>query len=103
MLQDVRSGHNIVSTVFIETRANKGDGPEAMLPVGETEFVYKIATMSASDEHGKTRIAAGIVRHANLRLGDAVAPLLDAHVLAGGGRFRGIRLSFPWGPSCSQK
>jgi predicted TIM-barrel fold metal-dependent hydrolase len=36
-------------------------------------------------------VCAGIVGHADLRLGTAVRPVLEAHVRAGGGRFRGIR------------
>ena len=41
----------------------------------------------------------GIVGTANLRLGDAVAAVLDAHIVAGGGRFRGIRLGATWDAS----
>jgi L-fuconolactonase len=99
ILEDVRGGHNIVSTVFIECGAMwKSDGPEAQRPVGETEFVNGIAAMSASGLYGKTRVAAGIVGTAPLRLGAAVAPVLDAQIAAGGGRFRGIRLGAAWDP-----
>src|SRR4030095_10883108 len=70
-------------------------------PVGETEFVNGIAAMSASGLYGKTRIAAGIVGTANLRLGDGVAAVLDAQIAAGGGRFRGIRLGAAWDPNDS--
>jgi predicted TIM-barrel fold metal-dependent hydrolase len=52
--------------------------------------------MSASGLYGKTRVAAGIVGTANLRLGSAVAAVLDAQIAAGGGRFRGIRLGAAW-------
>ena len=70
---DTRAGHNIVSTVFIECGAMfKPDGPEALRPVGETEFVNGIAAMSASGIYGTTRVAAGIVGTADLRLGAAV-------------------------------
>jgi predicted TIM-barrel fold metal-dependent hydrolase len=100
ILEDVQSGHNVVSTVFIECGAMfKTDGPEALRPVGETEFVNGIAAMSASGLYGPVRIAAGIVGTANLRLGDAVAAVLDAQVVAGGGRFRGIRLGATWDAS----
>ena len=100
ILEDVQSGHNVVSTVFIECGAMfKTDGPEALRPVGETEFVNGIAAMSASGLYGPARIAAGIVGTANLRLGDAVAAVLDAQVVAGGGRFRGIRLGATWDAS----
>ncbi len=100
ILADTNSGHNIVSTVFIECGAMyKADGPEALRPVGETEFVNGIAAMSASGRYGSTRVAAGIVGHANLLLGDNVAPVLEAQIASGGGRFRGIRHSVPWDAS----
>jgi predicted TIM-barrel fold metal-dependent hydrolase len=100
ILEDVQGGHNVVSTVFIECASMfKGDGPEAMRPVGEVEFVNGIAAMSASGRYGKVRVAAGIIGTANLRLGDAVAAVLDAHLAAGGGRFRGIRLGATWDAS----
>ncbi|MCZ6837718.1 MAG: amidohydrolase family protein [Alphaproteobacteria bacterium] len=100
VLADTNSGHNIVSTVFIECGAMyKSEGPEALRPVGETEFVNGIAAMSASGRYGATRIAAGIVGHANLLLGDDVVPVLEAQIAAGGGRFRGIRHSVPWDAS----
>ncbi len=72
------------------------DGPEALRAVGETEFVNGIAAMSASGLYGPTRVAAGIVGTAQLRLGAAAAPVLDAQIAAGGGRFRGIRLGAAW-------
>ncbi len=74
ILADTSAGHNIVSTVFIECGAMfKPDGPEALRPVGETEFVNGIAAMSASGIYGTTRVAAGIIGTADLRLGAAVA------------------------------
>jgi predicted TIM-barrel fold metal-dependent hydrolase len=97
ILSDVAGGHNIVSTVFIECGAMfKADGPEAFRCVGETEFVNGIAAMSASGSYGKTRIAAGIIGTVDLRIGDAAADVLDAHIAAGGGRFRGIRRGAFW-------
>jgi predicted TIM-barrel fold metal-dependent hydrolase len=41
-------------------------------------------------------VAAGIIGTADLRLGDAVAEVLDAQIAAGGGRFRGIRRAAAW-------
>ena len=100
ILEDTRSGHHIVSTVFIECGAMfKATGPEAMRPVGEVEFVNGIAAMSASGLYGPTRVAAGIIGTANLRLGEAVGEVLDAEFAAGGGRFRGIRLGGTWDAS----
>jgi predicted TIM-barrel fold metal-dependent hydrolase len=95
--EDVSAGHNVVSTVFIECGAMyRSDGPPHLRPVGETEFVNGIAAMSASGFYGPTRIAAGIVGTADLRLGAAAAEVLDAQIAAGGGRFRGIRRAGAW-------
>jgi predicted TIM-barrel fold metal-dependent hydrolase len=97
LLEDISGGHNVVSTVFIQCGAmHKADGPAEMRPVGETEFVNGVAAMSASGQYGDTHVAAGIVGHADLCLGDAVAPVLEAHLAAGGGRFRGVRHIAAW-------
>lgn len=92
ILADVQSGHDVRATVFMQcTAMYRADGPEAFRPVGETEYVNGVAAISASGMFGASRICAGIVSYADLRLGDAVAPVLEAHVAAGGGRFRGVR------------
>jgi L-fuconolactonase len=99
ILDDVRAGHNVVSTVFIECGAMfKPDGPEALRPVGETEFVNGVAAMSASGVYGPPRIAAAIIGTVDLRIGAAAGDVLDAHIAAGGGRFRGIRRACAWDP-----
>ena len=97
LLADLASGHNVVSTVFIECGAMfRAGGPEELRPVGETEFVAGIAAMSESGVYGQTRVAAGIVGTAELRRGDAAAEVLDRQIEAGGGRFRGIRQGGTW-------
>ena len=99
-LDDVRTGHNVVASVFIECEAMyRAKGPEEMRPVGQTEFVAGIAAMSDSGRYGATRVAAGIVGFADLTLGDKVEPVLEAHIRAGGGRFRGVRHSAAWDAS----
>lgn len=93
-LADLNSGHNVVSTVFLQCHAMyRAAGPEEMKPVGETEFVAGIAAMSDSGAYGKIRVAEGIVGFADLTLGARVEPVLEAHIRAGGGRFRGVRHS----------
>ncbi|HZZ66914.1 MAG TPA: amidohydrolase family protein [Phenylobacterium sp.] len=88
------STHNVRATVFVECGAfYKADGPLEMRGIGETEFVNGVAAMSASGIYGDFRACAGIVSRADLLLGDVVTPVLEAHVRAGGGRFRGIRNS----------
>ncbi len=97
LLADTNAGHNIVATVFVQCRAmHRADGPDAMKPVGETEFVNGVAAMSASGAYGKAKICAGIVGTTDFRLGAGVQPVLEAHIRAGGGRFRGIRHISAW-------
>jgi L-fuconolactonase len=92
IIRDTASGHRVLATVFVECMSMyRADGPAAMRPVGETEFVNGIAAQSASGQYGETRVAAGIVGFADLTLGDAVAPVLEAHIAAAPARFRGIR------------
>ena len=99
LLDDIGSGHNVRSTVFIEARAMyREGGPEEMQPVGEVEFVQGQAAASASGIYGDSRAAAAIIGHANLNLGDAVEPVLNALQEASPNRFRGIRHSVTWDP-----
>ena len=77
----------------------RADGPEAFRPIGETEFVQGVAAMSASGGYGPTRACAAIISYANLALGDAVRPVLEAHIAASPNRFRGIRHAAGWDPS----
>ena len=94
---DIYSGHNIRSTVFLEARSMyNADGPEELRPVGEVEFVQGLAAASASGVYGASRAAAGIIGHADLKLGDKVAPVLEALQAASPNRFRGIRHNVTW-------
>ena len=85
------------ASVFTECRAFwREAGPEALKPVGETTFTAGVAAQAESGVYGPARPCAGIVGHADLTLGDAVAEVLEAHVAAGGGRFKGVRHSGSW-------
>jgi predicted TIM-barrel fold metal-dependent hydrolase len=100
LLEDTGGGHNIEQTVFLECRSMyRKDGPQELRPVGETEFVQGIAAQSASGQYGDTAVAAGIVGFADLTLGSAVAPVLEAHIAASRNRFRGIRYTSTWDAS----
>jgi predicted TIM-barrel fold metal-dependent hydrolase len=94
MSDDIASGHNIIATVYVEARSMyRAGGPEEFRPVNEIEFANGVAAMSASGGYGPALICAGIVGHANLLLGDRVKAVLEAEIVAGQGRFRGIRHS----------
>lgn len=90
---DTSSGHNIKKTVFIECHAcYHNAGPEHLRPLGETEFVTKMAKASAKDPDQAT--IAGIVAFADLRLPlEQLDEVLEAHDKASGGLLRGIRHS----------
>ena len=74
-LEDTGSGHHVTLTVFVEClNSYRTHGPEALRPVGETEYVEQIAAASDATA-GATRVAAGIVGFADLSLGTAVRPV----------------------------
>ena len=100
LAEDLNSGHNVRSTVFIEVKARyRTAGPEEMRPLGEVEFVEGLATESASGKYGRTQVAAAIIGYADLKLGERVTPVLEAMQAASPDRFRGVRHSVGWDPS----
>ncbi len=101
LMQDLRSGHDVRATVHVECKSGYRDtGPEAMSPVGETEFVLRCAEQAAGLSPGEPPIhtCAAIVGYADLEQGAPVREVLQAHVEAGAGRFRGIRVRAAWHP-----
>jgi predicted TIM-barrel fold metal-dependent hydrolase len=97
LLADTASGHNVEATVFIDCRQSyRTDGPVELRPVGEVEYIARLAAQSDAAHGRKTRVAAGIVGYADLALGERVEPVLRALIEAGDGRFRGVRNSAGW-------
>ena len=91
LLEDLNSGHTIAATVFLQCNwACRTEGPLALRPVGETEFVTAIAE-EAVRRGVATNVCAGIVGHVDLTFGAAIDEALEAHIAAAKGRFRGIR------------
>ncbi|MGE0820508.1 MAG: amidohydrolase [Candidatus Binatia bacterium] len=97
ILQDLRGGHNVVGTVFVDcVSMYRKNGPVEMRPIGETEFAQGIAAQTTSGIYGPTVVCAGIVGFADLTLGGAVERVLEAHIAASPNRFRGIRHATSW-------
>ncbi|MBM3343881.1 MAG: amidohydrolase [Betaproteobacteria bacterium] len=91
---DAKAGHNIKASVFVECGSfYRKSGPVEMQSVGEVEFANGMAAMAANGYYGDTRMAAGIVGTADISVGADVGTVLDALIAAGGGRFRGIRVT----------
>lgn len=93
---DTDDGHNITQTIFMECGSSyREDGPEHLKPIGETEYIAEAAAKSAAAP-GKATIA-GFVGHTDLRHPiDTLNEVLDAHVEASKGLFRGIRHAGPF-------
>jgi predicted TIM-barrel fold metal-dependent hydrolase len=92
LMAELQAGHDVRGTVFVECNAMyRAAGPVHLRPVGETEYVNGVAAASASGLYGRQRLCAGIVGFADLCLGAPARAVLEAHISAGGGRFRGIR------------
>ncbi len=93
-LSDLRSGHNVRATVYVEVGSMyRRSGPQELRSIGEVEFANGVAAMAASGALTDIALCAGIVGSVDLRIGDAARDVLIAHVQAGGGRYRGIRAS----------
>lgn len=100
LLADAQSGHRVESTVFVECGSfYRAGAPAGFEFVGETEFVGGVAAMAASGRYGEMKACEAIVGRANLAMGGAVEAVLERHVRAGNGRFRGIRHAGAWDAS----
>ncbi len=96
-LAEAQTGHNIKASVFVECGSfYRKNASALMAPVGEVEFANGVAAMAASSTYNSTLVCAGIVGTADISMGAEVAQVLDAQIAAGGGRFRGIRVSTKW-------
>jgi L-fuconolactonase len=84
----------IVQTVFVESSSfYRSEGPRELRPAGEVEFAAQTARTYATHP---SRLCAGIVGHADLSLGAAVGAVLDAEMVVGGDRFKGVRDLVQW-------
>ena len=89
-LIDFSAGHRIAKTVYIECLQHyRTNGFAESKPVGETEYIDSISRANQQTE-STCQVAAGIVGFADLRLGKAVAPILQQHCNSSA-RFRGVR------------
>lgn len=93
-------GHKVEASIYLQCfHMYRAAGPDHLRPVGETEFAVAQAALAASGPLTASRVAAGIVGYADLTRGRHAQELLEAHVEAGQGRFRGIRQLAKWDPN----
>ena len=87
LLADIATVPQVTSTVFVECDAwYRPSGPEHLRVIGETEWVVT---------NGPS-VIAGIAGAGDLRLGAHTTEMLEAHVAAADGKFRGIRQRATW-------
>lgn len=97
--KDVSSGHNVVASVFAQCHSMyRKTGPEHLRCIGESEFVSGIGAMSDSGAFSDIQICKVMFGDADLMLGDDVTEVIEAHEVASGGRFRGVRVAAPYHP-----
>jgi len=93
LVADMKQGHNVWAAVAVEGRTGyRTDGPAELRAVGETELLIDQLNRLDPAQVAGLQPCAGIVAHADLRLGAAVEGVLEAHKRAAGNRLRGIRL-----------
>lgn len=93
LLEDLGTGHRIVATVFLQCHYGyHRAGPEHLRAIGETERVEALRE-DAWRRLPRSRPCAGIIGFADLRDGARLDAVLDAHLAASPGHFRGVRQS----------
>lgn len=93
LARDLRSGHRILGTVYVEAYdfGWRQDGPDELKSVGEVELVSRLTGHPVDTPRGPCVVAAGIVSHVDMRRGSQAGPILDQHEQAAKGRLSGVR------------
>jgi predicted TIM-barrel fold metal-dependent hydrolase len=82
--------------VFVECKAHfDADAPAGFAPVGETRFAVAQAQAAARLPHGDANLVKGIVAYGDPFVANPQA-VLEAHIDAGQGRMRGVRVRAAW-------
>lgn len=96
-MADATSGHNVRASIFVDcTEQYRKTGPEHLRSVGETEFALSVFKEAQRRYPNGPRVCEGIISYADLCAGAAVREVLEAHIEAGEGHFKGIRQSTSW-------
>ena len=89
LIDDIGS-NNVLHTVFVEAWDRiVRNGKLLKDPPAQTAF----AVTESNRNPGRTNIAGGIVGYVDLMEGKAIEQEVESHIMAGKGRFRGIRYS----------
>lgn len=93
---DAGAGHRVLASVFVECKAHfDADAPAGFAPVGETRFAVAQANEAAQLPQGHANLVKGIVAYGDPFVANPQA-VLEAHIEAGQGRMRGVRVRAAW-------
>ena len=93
---DAGAGHRVLASVFVECKARFDAGaPAGFAPVGETRFAVTQANEAAQLPQGHANLVKGIVAYGDPFVANPQA-VLEAHIEAGQGRMRGVRVRAAW-------
>ncbi|AQH03458.1 hypothetical protein A9R05_25880 [Burkholderia sp. KK1] len=96
LVADANSGHRVLASVFVECKAHfDEDAPAGFAPVGETRFAVAQAQAAARLPNRDANLVKGIVAYGDPFAANAQA-VLEAHIEAGQGRMRGVRVRAAW-------
>lgn len=94
---DLASGHNVISTVYVECGTlDRTDGPAHLRGLGEAAFVAVMARLVETGAFGPARMCEALVAHADLMRPDLLDETLDGLDAASEGRLRSIRSATTW-------
>lgn len=90
---DLEGGHRMLGTLYVEAYEFgwRETGPRELRSIGEVDRVEGLTAVPVSTRSGLCRVAAGIVSHVDMMLGDDMADVVRLHLEAGKGRLRGVR------------
>ena len=87
---DVRGGHNVIGSMFIECGASyRQSGPQHEKPLGETAYVLAQAARTVEIEGCPPML--GMIGHVDLCDANTLDGVLDQHIELAGDFFKGIR------------
>ena len=96
LLEDVCSGHNIISTIYMECGyAYDAALPDHLASVGETRSVDNLAEQLFKRTNGRVAACKAIVGFTDLSQGPQTEESLETH-LAASSRFCGVRHATGW-------
>jgi len=96
LVADVTAGHRVLATVFVECKAHfDAQAKPELASVGETRFAVAQARQAQQIAPAQDGLVKGIIAYGDLTASNP-QEVLRAHIDAGEGRLRGVRVRAAW-------